>query len=532
MPSDPAFRILVSDGISPKGVDLLNETPGMQATVNTGLSPAELAATIGDYDALVVRSATKVTAEVLKNPGKLRVIGRAGTGVDNIDLEAATRAGVVVVNTPGGNSVAAAEQTFTLLLALARNVVQANHELREGRWERKKYMGVEVAGKTLGVVGLGRIGREVALRAKGFRMEVLGYDPYVSSNVVADCGIQSVTLEELIARSDFVTLHLPVSTETRHVIDAEMLKRFKPGSRLINCARGGLIDEAALYEALEAGRIAGVALDVFENEPPEDRRLVEHPRAVCTPHLGASTREAQERVGTEIAAKIRDYLESGVILDAVNFPAIDREEYATLGPMMSLAAALGSFLSQIVEDGAEALTVGTFGTFSEHPLRPLAMAAAKGLLSPVIEGGLSYVNSLALARERGIKVEESRSSETSPYAGLLRLTLNTGKQEATVAGTLFGADHARMVEIDGLSIECELKGHMLFLHNRDVPGVVGRIGSILGKTDVNIAGLQLGRTERRSDAVTIINVDGPVSRQALSDIRDLGDVVFVRAVEV
>jgi D-3-phosphoglycerate dehydrogenase len=340
MSSDSAFRILVSDAISPKGVDLLNETPGMQATLNTGLSPAELASAIGDYDALVVRSATKVTAEVLENPGKLRVIGRAGTGVDNIDLEAATRAGVVVLNTPGGNSVAAAEQTFTLLLALARNVAQANHELREGRWERKKYMGVEVAGKTLGVVGLGRIGREVALRAKGFRMQVLGYDPYVSSNIAADCGIQSVTLEELIGRSDFVTLHLPVSSETRHLIDAEMLKRFKPGARLINCARGGLIDEAALYEAIEDESIAGAALDVFENEPPEDRRLVQHPRVVCTPHLGASTREAQERVGTEIAAKIRDYLTSGVILDAVNFPAIDREEYATLGPMMSLAAAL------------------------------------------------------------------------------------------------------------------------------------------------------------------------------------------------
>jgi len=532
MAGESTFSILVSDSISPKGVELLESIPGMSVTVNTGLSPTDLAAVIGEHDALIVRSATKVTADVLENSGRLRVIGRAGSGVDNIDLEAATRAGVVVINTPGGNSIAAAEHTFSLLLALARNVAQANRELREGRWERKKYMGVEVAGKTLGVVGLGRIGREVALRGKGFRMDVLGYDPFVSADAAADYGVRKAELDELIAQSDFVTLHIPRSDETRHLIDADRLKKFKPGSRLINCARGGLVDEAALYDALESGHLAGAALDVFETEPPEDLRLVEHPAVVTTPHLGASTREAQERVGTEIAAKIRDYLEHGVILDAVNFPAIDREEYATLGPMMGLAASLGSFLGQIVEGGPQVLTVHTFGTFSEHPLRPMAMAAAKGMLTPVIEGSVSYVNSLSLAGERGITVEENRSSETSPYAGLLRLTLKTGKQQATVAGTLYGRDRARMVEIDGVSIESNPAGHMLFFRNRDVPGVVGRLGSILGRSGVNIAGIQLGRTESGGDAVSIINVDNPVSREALAEIGKLDEILLVRSVTV
>ena len=535
MPSDTSpsgFRVLVSDNVARKGIELLRSTPDMQVTVNTKMSPAELTAAIREHDALIVRSATKVTAEVLRDPGRLRVIGRAGTGVDNIDLDAATRAGVVVLNTPGGNSVAAAELTFSLLLALARNVPQANGDLREGRWERKKYVGVEVCGKTLGIVGLGRIGREVARRAQGFRMEVLGYDPFVSSNVAADCGVQSVELQDLVARSDFVTLHLPVSPETHHLIDAEMLAKFKSGARLINCARGGLVDESALFDALESGGIAGAALDVFETEPPTDRRLVEHPRVVSTPHLGASTREAQERVGTEISEKIRDYLQSGVILDAVNFPAIGREAYATLGPVMALAEALGSFLGQIVEGGFQALSIHTLGTFSEHPLRPLAMAATKGLLTPVIEGSVSYINSLSLAGDRGITVEESRSNESSAFAGLLRLTLKTDQGEVSVAGTLYGSDRSRMVEIDGLAIEARPKGHLLFFRNRDVPGVVGLIGTILGRAGVNIAGIHLGRAKGQGDAVSIINVDSEVPQEALAEIRGLEPVILVRTVTV
>jgi len=524
------IRVLIADNVSEKGVQLLRDTPGFEVSVRTGMSPGELRETVGDFEALVVRSATKVTADVLAEPGRLRAIGRAGTGVDNIDLDAATRAGVVVMNTPGGNSVAAAELTMAHLMAMARNVVQANAELRQGKWERKKYVGVELDGKALGVVGLGRIGREVARRAKGLRMQVLGYDPFVSSDVAAGFGVRCVELEQLVAESDFVSLHLPMSDDTRHLIDAGMLAKMKPGARLINCARGGLVDENALFEAIESGHLAGAALDVFESEPPSDRRLVDHPRVVATPHLGASTREAQERVGTEIAEKIRDYLLSGLILDAVNFPAIDRETFAVLGPIMDLAARLGGFLGQIAEGGYRRLELRAFGNMTEHSLRPLVMAAVKGLLSHAVEGGVSYVNALVLAKERGITVDEGRSNEASPYAGLLRLTLETDEGETNVAGTLLTADQPRLVEVDGVPIESHLRGHMLFIRNRDVPGVVGKIGTILGRTGVNIAGIHLGRTSDTDGAVSIVDVDSPPPPEAVSEIESFEEIVVVKTV--
>jgi D-3-phosphoglycerate dehydrogenase len=528
----PAFSVLVADSIAESGIELLRGTPGAHVHVQTGMSPDQLAKVIGDYDALIVRSATRVTEEVLRSIGRLRVVGRAGTGVDNIDLDAATRAGVVVINTPGGNSVAAAELTLSLLLSMARNVPQANHDLKQGRWERKKYMGVEVAGKTLGVVGLGRIGREVARRARAFRMKVVGYDPYVTSQLAEDGGIEAIPLDDLLARSDFVSLHVPVSDETRHMIDATAIERMKPGARLINCARGGLIDEDALLAALESGRISGAALDVFETEPPSNTRLIEHPLVVSTPHLGASTREAQERVGTEIAAKIRDFIQSGVILDAVNFPSIDREEFTELGPIMDLAERLGSFLVQISQGGFIALDVRAFGGFADHPVRPVAMAATRGLLSPITEGAVSYVNALTLAEERGITVGEGRSSEETPYSGMLRLTLETDRGTATVAGSLFTPDRPRLLEVDGISIESPLRGHLLFFRNRDVPGVVGRIGSVLGRAGVNIAGFQLGRSKGGGDAASIINVDGAVPVEALAEIERIAEVVLVRALHV
>jgi D-3-phosphoglycerate dehydrogenase len=526
------MRILVADAISEAGVDLLRRSPGFEVTVRTGMDPAELADTLGAFDAVLVRSATKLTGAALARPGRLRVIGRAGTGVDNVDLEAATRAGVVVMNTPGGNSVAAAELTLAHLLALARHVVQAHADLRAGRWERKRHVGVELDGKTLGVVGLGRIGREVARRARGLRMEVVGYDPYVSDDVAAGIGVRSLPLDELLAASDFVTLHLPLTPETRHVIDAAKLARMRPGSRLINCARGGLVDENALYEALQSGHVAGAALDVFESEPPTDRRLVEHPRVVATPHLGASTQEAQERVGTEIAIKVRDYLQSGTILDAVNFPSIDRDSSARVAPVMDLAVRLGSFLGQIAEGGHRRLDVRAFGNMAEPPLRPLVMAAVKGLLARAVEGGVSYVNALLLARERGITVEEGRSSEAGPYAGLLRLTLETDRGRTTVAGTLLAADRPRLVEVDGVPIESRPQGHMLFIRNRDLPGVLGRIGTILGRAAVNIAGIHLGRMTEGGEAISILDVDSPVPAGAVAEIAALDEVLTVRTVEV
>lgn len=521
-------HVLIADAISEEGIRVLEETPGFKVTVRTGMSPDELRKVVRDYEGLIVRSATKVTSEVLAEPGRLRVIGRAGTGVDNIDLEAATKAGVVVMNTPGGNSVAAAELTIAHLTALARNLSQANADLRDGRWERKKYMGTELDGKTIGIIGLGRIGREVARRAQGLRMTVLGYDPFVSSRMARDFGIEYAELDDLLGRSDVVSLHVPRTDDTYHMIDAAAIKKMKPGVRIINCARGGLIDEPALLEALESGHVGGAALDVFETEPPTDLSLVNHPLVVATPHLGASTREAQVRVGTEIADKIKSYLRDGVILDAINFPSLDRETYAVVGPVMDLAERLGSFLSQTADGGVRKLEVRTQGTFAEHPLKPITMAAVKGLLTPVLEGTVSYVNAPSLAAARGITVDEGRSSEASPYAGLLRLTLETDSGTTTAAGTLYAPDRPRLVEVDGTPIELRPEGHMLFIRNRDVPGVVGKIGTILGRANVNIAGFHLGRSRGNANAISILTTDGAVPVEALEQIRGIEQLLVAR----
>lgn len=531
--SNPSpIRVLVADAISEAGVELLRAAPGFEVAVKTGLDKDELARTIGEFDALVVRSATNVTAEVLTRPGRLKVIGRAGTGVDNIDLEAATRAGVVVLNTPGGNSVAAAEHTLSLLLALARNVPQANADLRAGRWERKKYVGVELSGKTLGVLGLGRIGREVARRAQAFRMDVIGFDPFVSRKAAEDMGVAYAPLDDLLARSDFVTLHMPLSPETHHLIDAARLARMKRGARLVNCARGGLVDESALFDAIAEGHIRGAALDVFENEPPSDRRLLEDPRVVATPHLGASTVEAQERVGTEIAEKIRAYFENGAILDAVNFPSMSPEEYQATRPVLDLAERLGRFLAQVADGGVRRFEVRCYGGFTERALKPLVMAATKGLLSAAVEGEVSYVNALQLAGQRGIAVEEVRSNEPTPFAGLLQLTIVTDTGRLTAAGTLITSDRPRIVEVDGMPIEASPAGHLLFFRNRDVPGVVGNIGSLLGRAKVNIAGIHLGRAEEGGRAVSIINVDARVPPEVLAEIRALPEILLARAIEL
>lgn len=527
----PGRRVLITDRIADAGVALLRDA-GFDVDVHTDVPPDALADLVGHHDGLIVRSGTRVTEDVLARPGRLRVIGRAGTGVDNIDLPAATARGIVVLNTPGGNAVAAAEQTVALLTSLARNVPQAHADLRAGRWTRKAYVGIELTGKTLGIVGLGRIGREVARRAAGLRMRVLGHDPLVTPEAAEDMGVVHRDLDALLAEADVVSLHVPLAPATRHLLDRDRIARMKPGARLINCARGGLVDERALVEALDSGHLAGAALDVFETEPPPVDGVVGHPRAVVTPHLGASTVEAQERVAVEIAGKVRDYLVDEIILDAVNFPAIDRATFETLAPILDLAERLGRFAAQAVDGGIRSVGIRSVGAFAEHPLRPLSMAAVRGVLAPSVREGLSWVNALQAAETRGITVDEGRSGERSPFTGALRLTLQAAGGTVEVTGTIGVAGTARVVEFDGIGIEVVPDGHMLVMWNRDVPGVVGKIGTILGRAGVNIAGLHLGRPTGGGDAVSVLRVDGPVPSDVLDAIRGLDEIVRIRPVEV
>ena len=524
-PGTTVFRVLVADAISPKGVEALQQTPGFEVTVRTGMERSELIEAIKDQDGLIVRSATKPDAEIIAAASQLKVIGRAGTGIDNIDLKAATAAGIVVMNTPGGNSVAAAELTVAHLLAMARNVVPSNIELRAQKWERKKYMGQELAGKTLGLVGLGRIGREVARIAQGLRMNVIGYDPFVSAEHGAALDIEVLSLDDVLKRSDAVSLHVPKTDETYHLLNAKSLAGMKKGALVINCARGGLIDEAALADALDSGHIGGAGIDVYEAEPPTDFRLVDHPRVVATPHLGASTREAQERVGVEIAEKVRDFLTDGMILDAVNLPSMDRETTKKTAPVMELADCAARFLAQISDGGFKRFEVQTYGEFAELTLKPVVTAAVRGLLSPILRKPVSVVNAPSIAADRGITIEESRSSESTGQVGLLRLTLQTDRGTTALSATLTSPQGTpRLVDIDGVAIETCLTGPLLFVRNQDRPGVFGQIATILGRSDVNIAGIQLGRGGEARGAISILQADSAIPAAALEEIRSIEEI--------
>lgn len=511
-----SHRILALDGFAGEGLDLLRAEPDFFVTESPPLSEKDLAELIPPFEALIVRSQSRVTASVLAAGHALRAVGRAGTGVDNIDLREATRRGVVVMNAPAGNSVAAAEHAFGLMLSLARNIPGANASLRAGRWERSHFTGVELEGKVLGICGLGRIGREVARRASAFRMKILAYDPYVTVEGSADTGAEIVSFEDLMARSDFVTLHLPLSPETRGLISRAALAGAKRGIRLVNAARGGLLDEAALLEALETGQVAGAALDVFEVEPPRPGPLLLHDRVVATPHLGASTREAQTRVGIEIASKIRDYLRTGEIRDAVNVPAIPAAELAKLSPYLVLAQRLGGFLAQITHGAVREIEVRYAGEAAELDTRPLTMAAVKGALAPVLDIPVGFVNALVLARERKIKVVDTKGAADGQYTSRIEVRLASAGSEHTAAGTVFHGREPRLVGIDGITVEATPEGLYLFITNRDIPGVVGEIGNVLGSRGVNIASMNLGRERASGRALSLVGVDSPVDPETLA----------------
>ena len=509
-------RVLIADELSPAAVAVL-EDRGILVDVRTGLSEAELAAAIGAYDGLVVRSTTKVTATVLAAAGNLKVIGRAGIGVDNIDIAAATSRGVVVMNTPFGNSVTTAEHTIALILSLARQVPAADRSTRAGKWEKSRFVGTELAGKVLGLIGCGNIGSIVADRAQGLKMRVIAYDPFLAPERAQDLGVDKVELDDLLARADVVSLHTPLTESTRHLLDAEALATAKPGVRIINCARGGLVDEAALHDAIRSGHIAGAALDVFAEEPARTSPLFELDEVIVTPHLGASTAEAQEKVALQIAAQIADYLTTGAVVNALNMASVSAEEAPRLQPYMKLAGQLGSFAGQLTETGLRGATITYAGQVARLNTRPLTATLLQGLLAPLL-ANVNMVNAPSVARERDIAVTTVHRDQAEGYQTLIRLTVETERGERTVAGTLVHEERPRVVEVNGIETEAQLGPHMLFVRNEDKPGIIGALGRTLGDAGVNIATFHLGRVTPGGDALALIEVDQPLSEDLLMAI--------------
>lgn len=525
------MKVLISDNLSEKGVKIL-EKAGLQVDVKTGLAPDKLKKEIGKYDALVIRSATKVTADLIRAAKKLKVVGRAGSGLDNVDKEAATKHGIVVMNTPGGNTVTTAEHTVALILAMSRRIPQATASMKEGKWEKKKFMGVELYNKTLGIIGLGNIGTHVAKMAQGMGMNVIAYDPYLSEEKARTLGVECVKLDELFKRSDFITNHVPLTAETKHLIGTKNIAKMKKGVRIVNAARGGVVDEDALYSALKSGKVASAALDVFSKEPPEKCPLLELDNFICTPHLGASTADAQENVAVAVANQIVDYLLYGTIRNAVNFPSVSSDIFPMLQPYINLGERLGGFVSQNFEGGIEEILIEYKGTISELVLEPITIAVLKGILSPILKETVNFINAPMIAKERGIEVKESTSGEAGDYHSMLIVTVKAGKKSGRVAGVLHGKKEPRIIAIDSFDVEVVPAGEMLVLANNDKPGVIGSIGNVLAQKKINIARMQFGREKKGGRAISVVSVDTPVSKEVLSQIKKLPNVLSVNQIHL
>ncbi|MFO1241822.1 MAG: phosphoglycerate dehydrogenase [Rickettsiales bacterium] len=511
-------KVLISDKLSPQAVDIFKQY-GVEIDTKTGLTPDELKKIIGDYDGLAIRSATKVSAEILEFAKNLKVVGRAGIGVDNVDVKAATAHGVVVMNTPFGNSVTTAEHAVSLMMALARTIPQANASTHAGKWEKNKFMGVELCGKTLGLIGCGNIGSIVADRAQGLKMKVIAYDPYLSSERAAALHLEKVELEDLFKRADFITLHTPLNDATRGILNKESLKKTKKGVRIINCARGGLIDEKALKEAIESGHVAGAALDVFETEPATENPLFGMEQVICTPHLGASTTEAQENVALQVAEQMSEFLTKGTVTNAINMPSLSAEDAAKLKPYLQLAEQLGSFAGQLTETGIKSVSIEYAGRAAALNTKPLTSAIITGLLAPLIDS-VNMVNSLVIAKDRQIDITETTREKVENYQTLIRVTVVTEKRTRSVAGTLFG-DKPRIVELHGTKLEAQLAPTILYVNNEDKPGFIGNLGKLLGDSKINIANFHLGRNDERNDAVALVEVDGEFGKDVLKKISEL-----------
>ncbi|MFP4475229.1 MAG: phosphoglycerate dehydrogenase [Desulfatibacillaceae bacterium] len=514
-------KVLVSDKLGDIGVEMFREADGISVDVKTGLTPEELKEVIPEYHGLVIRSATKVTEDVLAAAKNLEVVGRAGIGLDNVDIPAATRQGVIVMNTPGGNVVTTAEHAVAMMLALTRNIPQGTSSLRSGRWDKKVLQGREIFNKVLGVIGFGNIGSIVADRCKGLRMQVIVYDPHVQPERIRKAGFEPVTLDELYARADYVTVHVPKLKETANLLNKDAFERMKDGVFVVNCARGGILNEDDLYDALKSGKVAGAALDVFSTEPPGEHRLFALDNVIATPHLGASTAEAQTNVAVAVAQQMIDYFQNGTICNAVNAPSVAGELLEKLGPFLNLGDRMGALLAQLVEGPIREVDIEYSGEFDGLNLQPVNTAVIKGLLTPTLKDDVNFVNATAIAKERGIRVTESMSPDAKDFIHLITVTATTASGSQTVAGTIYGKNEPKIVQINRFRLELVPSGHILLIHNTDAPGAIGSIGMTLGENDVNIARMQVGQEKGGDRNVVFLETDGPIPDDVVDKVRAL-----------
>jgi D-3-phosphoglycerate dehydrogenase len=525
-------RILISDNLSVEGVEIFKKTPGIEVDVRSKMTPDELMAVIKDYDALVIRSATKVTQELIDLADRLAIIGRAGIGLDNVDIPAATKRGIVVMNTPGGNAVTTGEHAIAMMLSLVRYIPQATASMKAGKWEKSKFTGHEFLNKTIGIIGIGRVGSIVADRAQGLKMKVVAYDPFITPEAAEKAGLTLVTLDELYAQADVITIHTPMTKETRGLVNTAAFAKMKKGVYIVNCARGGLVSEKDLYEALKSGKVAGAALDVFEEEPTKNAALIGLDNVICTPHLGASTDEAQINVAVAIAEQVVAYLTTGEIKAAANFPSVSAELLTLIQPYLNLAERIGKFEAQIVKGAIKEVAIEYSGEILNFNIAPVTISLLKGLLTPILNESVNYINAPVVAKERGIKVVESKSSEVKDYTSMISVTIKTGKEKTTVAGTIFGRQEPRIVRINQFTVEVIPEGRMLVMFNEDKPGVIGNIGTTLGDNGINISRLYLGREQIDGKAMVVLNTDNVVPPDVMGKLQKLPHVVEVSDLEI
>lgn len=526
------MKILVSDNLAESGIERLKNVAEFDVEVNTSLTPDELRNVIKDYDALVIRSATKVTADIIEAADNLKIVARAGIGLDNVDISAASKRGIVVMNTPEGNVITTAEHAISMMLALSRNIPQATSSLKAGKWEKKRFRGREVFNKVLGVIGVGRIGRVVADRAMGLKMNVIGYDPYISSEVIDKLGIKGVSFDDLLAQADYITVHTPMTAETRSLIDAESFKKVKKGVFIINCARGGIVDEQALHDAIQSGVVAGAAMDVFVKEPPAGNPLLDLEHVIATPHLGASTDEAQENVAIAVADQVIDYLLRGTIRNAINAPSIDGAVLAQLRPYLNLAEKLGSIAAQITKGAIKEVLIEYIGDAASLETKPLTYSILIGLLTPILGDMVNFVNVPIHAKERNIKVTESTRSEAEDFTNLISVKVKTNEAQNIVSGTFFGKQEPRLVRINDFRLEAAVEGHLLLIYNIDTPGTIGAIGSCLGRHNINISMMNVGQILEQGQNIIFLRTDSPVPVHVKQELLGMENVNIVQALEL